>query len=82
MPHVAIELFVGLLGLCVGSFLNVVIYRLSAGLSIANPPRSFCPRCGLDRLAGQSAVLSWLLLRGAVPGCARRSRCNIRSWRP
>ena len=40
---VVMGVFVWLLGLCVGSFLNVVIYRLPAGLSINRPRRSFCP---------------------------------------
>ena len=31
-------------GLCVGSFLNVVIYRVPAGLSLATPS-SHCPKC-------------------------------------
>lgn len=70
-PHVAIEIFLWLLGLCVGSFLNVVIYRLPVGLSLANPPRSFCPHCqaGIawyDNLP----LLSWLLLRGRCRHCA------------
>ena len=37
-----------LLGLCVGSFLNVVIYRLPNNMSLANPP-SHCPKCGNDK---------------------------------
>ena len=49
-PELSI-LFTGLLttwlfavGACVGSFLNVVVYRTPAGLSIAHPP-SHCPHC-------------------------------------
>ena len=35
----------GLMGLCIGSFLNVVIYRLPLGQSLASPP-SRCRKCG------------------------------------
>ena len=70
MPHVVIEIFLWLLGLCVGSFLNVVIYRLPLGLSIADPPRSFCPRCRhgiawFDNIP----ILSWWLLGGRCRNC-------------
>ena len=55
-------------GLAVGSFLNVVIHRVPAGLSVVSP-RSACPRCGVPIDARDNVpVLSWVLLRG-------RSRC-------
>lgn len=70
MPQVVIEIFVWLFGLCVGSFLNVVVYRLATGLSVAKPARSFCPRCraGIawyDNLP----ILSWFVLRGRCRHC-------------
>lgn len=34
-----------MLGATIGSFLNVVIYRLPRGISLSNPPKSFCPNC-------------------------------------
>ncbi|MEZ0325734.1 MAG: A24 family peptidase, partial [Fimbriimonas sp.] len=34
-----------MIGAAVGSFLNMVIYRLPRRLSFSNPPKSFCPRC-------------------------------------
>jgi leader peptidase (prepilin peptidase)/N-methyltransferase len=59
-----------LLGLIVGSFLNVVIYRLPLGLSTVTPP-SHCPKCGTRiKLRHNLPVLSWLLLRGRCAYCA------------
>jgi leader peptidase (prepilin peptidase)/N-methyltransferase len=58
------------LGLAVGSFLNVVIYRVPLGLSIVTPP-SACPRCGAGiRPVDNIPVLSWLVLRGKCRSCA------------
>src|SRR5215210_3209708 len=59
----------GLLGLCVGSFLNVVIYRLPLGQSLATPP-SRCRECGYSlRWFDNVPVLSWVLLRGRCRKC-------------
>jgi leader peptidase (prepilin peptidase)/N-methyltransferase len=59
----------GVFGLLIGSFLNVVVYRLPRGMSIASPP-SHCPACGtelgpLDNVP----VLSWMALRGHCRHC-------------
>jgi len=59
-----------LLGGCVGSFLNVVAYRLPRGLSIRDPVRSFCPACGgaiawFDNIP----IVSFLLLGGRCRRC-------------
>ncbi len=56
-------------GLCIGSFLNVVIARLPEGKSLVFPP-STCPRCG-HRIAwfDNIPVLSWLLLRARCRSC-------------
>ncbi|MDX2200989.1 MAG: A24 family peptidase [Phycisphaerae bacterium] len=64
-------LFIAALGLAVGSFLNVVIYRLPHGISLARPRWSFCPHCG-ESIAGRDnlPVISWLLLRGRCRVCA------------
>ena len=61
----------GILGACVGSFLNVCIYRMPLeGLRVGQPARSFCPRCQnaiawYDNLP----VLSWLFLRARCRHC-------------
>ena len=60
----------GLLGLAIGSFLNVVIYRVPAGVSIVHPP-SRCPGCGSAiRNRHNVPVLGWLSLRGKCADCA------------
>jgi leader peptidase (prepilin peptidase) / N-methyltransferase len=57
------------LGLLVGSFLNVVIWRVPRGESVVRP-RSACPRCGTTLTARDNVpVLSWLLLRGRCRTC-------------
>jgi leader peptidase (prepilin peptidase) / N-methyltransferase len=56
-------------GLAIGSFLNVVIYRVPKNESIVSP-RSSCPACGaLIRERDNIPVLSWLLLRGHCRDC-------------
>ncbi|QOJ16050.1 MAG: A24 family peptidase [Planctomycetia bacterium] len=63
-------MLIWLLGLAVGSFLNVVIYRLPAGLSISRPARSFCPICTRPiAWYDNIPVLGWLLLRGRCRQC-------------
>ena len=64
-------LFALLLGLAVGSFLNVVVHRLPRGESVAYPP-SRCPQCG-HRLGPWDLVpvLSYLALKGRCRYCAR-----------
>ena len=57
------------LGLLVGSFLNVVIWRVPRGESIVRPA-SRCPGCGQPvRPRDNIPVLSWLLLRGRCRDC-------------
>ena len=57
-------------GLIIGSFLNVVAYRLPRGESLSHP-RSRCPGCGAAIAAYDNVpVLSWLLLRGRCRHCA------------
>jgi leader peptidase (prepilin peptidase)/N-methyltransferase len=57
------------LGLCLGSFLNVVVYRLPREHSIVTPP-SACPACGARiRPWDNVPLLSWLLLAGRCRDC-------------
>jgi leader peptidase (prepilin peptidase)/N-methyltransferase len=69
MEGVLTAVFLGLLGLAVGSFLNVVIHRVPRDLSVVSPG-SACPACshpvrGRDNIP----VLSWLLLGGKCRDC-------------
>jgi leader peptidase (prepilin peptidase)/N-methyltransferase len=62
-------LWLGFVGACIGSFLNVVAYRLPRGMSIVWKP-SHCPKCGHDiRARDNVPVLGWLLLRGRCRDC-------------
>src|SRR6478609_1272181 len=58
-------------GCCVGSYLNVVIYRLPIpGLSTSKPRRSFCPSCKYQIPMWQNIpIFSWILLRGKCANC-------------
>jgi leader peptidase (prepilin peptidase)/N-methyltransferase len=59
-----------LLGLAVGSFLNVVIARVPAGESVVRPA-SRCPACGHTIRARHNVpVLGWLMLRGRCADCS------------
>jgi len=61
------------IGSCVGSFLNVVIYRVPIGLSVNNPKRSFCPSCKHDIPWHQNIpMISWLCLRGRCACCGQK----------
>jgi leader peptidase (prepilin peptidase) / N-methyltransferase len=56
-------------GLIIGSFLNVVVYRLPRGESLSHPP-SRCPSCDAPvKPYDNIPVLSWLLLRGRCRSC-------------
>lgn len=61
---------VAVLGLAVGSFLNVVVHRVPVGESVVSPP-SRCPGCSSAiRPRHNVPVLGWLLLRGRCADCA------------
>ena len=58
------------LGLLVGSFLNVVVHRVPRGESVVSPP-SACPGCGnAIRARHNVPVLGWLVLRGRCYDCS------------
>lgn len=66
----ALPLSAGLLGLLIGSFLNVVVHRVPAGLSVVRPP-SACPACSTPiRPRDNVPVLGWVALRGRCRDCA------------
>ena len=65
----ALPLLAGLLGLLIGSFLNVVVHRVPAGLSVVSPP-SACPACSSPvRPRDNVPVVGWLVLRGQCRDC-------------
>ena len=69
MPPYFIEVFTLIFGLCIGSFLNVCIYRIPASKSISHP-RSSCTSCNeLIPFYDNIPVLSYLLLRGKCRFC-------------
>lgn len=74
-PSVFGTAFCFVLGAAIGSFLNVVAYRLPKGEGLFTPP-SRCPRCE-TRLTWRENVpiVGWLLLRGTCRFC--RSRVSI-----
>lgn len=70
MPTPLLILYAVLFGLVVGSFLNVVVYRLPRGTSVVFP-RSSCPFCGGAVAARDNLpVLSYLMLRGKCRRCS------------
>jgi leader peptidase (prepilin peptidase) / N-methyltransferase len=62
-------LIVFMFGAAIGSFLNVVVYRVPAGLSVLNPP-SRCPHCLTPiRKQDNVPILGWLKLKGRCAHC-------------
>lgn len=71
--HLPWAIFVFCLGACVGSFINVVVHRMPAGVSLLYPP-SRCPTCGgrLRFFRENLPILGWLTLRGRCRLCGVR----------
>jgi leader peptidase (prepilin peptidase)/N-methyltransferase len=68
-PGATTAIVLGIFGLLIGSFANVVIYRVPEGRSIVRPP-SGCPACGSRvRTRDNIPVISWLVLRGRCRDC-------------
>jgi len=64
-----IMLYAGVVGACVGSFLNVCSYRWPAEESVVSPP-SRCPKCGTPiKWYDNVPVLGWIWLRGRCRAC-------------
>ncbi len=62
-----------IIGLCIGSFLNVVIYRWSKNLSILKPFFSFCPKCKKTlKWYHNIPVISYILLKGRCAYCKEK----------
>ena len=67
MEIIGIYLFV--IGCCIGSFINVLIYRLPLNQSIVYP-NSSCPKCNVKiKWFDNLPIISWLLLRGKCRAC-------------
>lgn len=59
-----------LFGVTIGSFLNVVIYRIPLGIKVSQPKRSFCPICNQDIPWYRNIpLLTWLIQRGKCAEC-------------
>lgn len=62
----------GVAGVLVGSFLNVVIHRVPLGKSVVRP-RSSCPTCGHTLSARDNVpIVSWIVLKGRCRQCGER----------
>jgi leader peptidase (prepilin peptidase)/N-methyltransferase len=72
----AVAVLCAVIGLAIGSFLNVVIWRVPRGESVVSPP-SHCPRCDTEITSRDNVpVVSWLVLRGRCRHC--RAAISVR----
>lgn len=71
-PLIILAAYAALVGACVGSFLNVCVYRWPEDQSVIRPP-SRCGSCGAAiRWRDNVPILGWLLLRGRCRACGAR----------
>lgn len=67
---VVAAVFAFVLGCVIGSFLNVVIWRVPNHISLVNPKRSFCPNCKAQiAWYDNIPIISWLVLRAKCRNC-------------
>jgi len=72
IQHLTIILFLFAMGACIGSFINVVVWRVPRNESIVSPP-SHCPKCD-HRLAWRDnvPVIGWIVLGGKCRYCGQK----------
>jgi len=69
MNEILLIVWFVVVGACVGSFMNVVIYRVPRGKSIVSPP-SHCPKCShIIRSYDNIPIFGWFLLGGKCRDC-------------
>ena len=74
--NILVAIFVFLFGISIGSFLNVLIYRVPEGLNIFYPP-SACPNCKTKlKWYHNIPILSWLFLKGRCSFC--KSKISVK----
>lgn len=72
------DFFVFVVGACVGSFLNVCVYRIPLNRSVVNPP-SHCSACGAPIAWYYNLpIISWLVLKGRAACCG--TKIDLRYW--
>jgi len=72
MENIGIYIVLFLIGISIGSFLNVVIYRIPLGKSIISPPSS-CPKCGVKiKPYHNIPILGWIILKGKCANCGEK----------
>ena len=71
--NLALPVIAFFMGACIGSFLNVVIYRVPLGMSVDEPRRSFCPSCKTQiPIYLNIPLFTWLMLRGKCKWCGSK----------